>query len=67
MLTEQAIVPLEDSHDKKQVILTETDGVKYSVTIYGIPDDAIVIKADTFPAPTAVFRSLKGECKRADL
>lgn len=68
MIQESAKVPLvEDSYGKKKVTLKEPDG-NYSVTINGMPDDeqVIVIKADAFTSPKAVFTGAKGECKRAD-
>ena len=67
MIQKSATVPLEEHNDKKKVILKEPDD-DYAVTIYGMPDDeqVIVIKADAFPAPKAVFIGSKGECKRAD-
>lgn len=36
------------------------------MTIFGIPNNAIVVKVDAFPAPEKVFNCSKGECKRAD-
>ncbi|MEZ2230579.1 hypothetical protein [Microcoleus sp.] len=68
MIQESATVPLEEHKGKKQVILKEPPPADYSVTIDGMPDDAqvIVIKADAFPAPSKIFTSSKGQCKRAD-
>lgn len=69
MIQESAKVPLvEDSYGKKKVTLREPPPADYSVTIHGMPDDAqvIVIKADAFPAPSKIFTSSKGQCKRAD-
>ncbi|MCI0515072.1 hypothetical protein L0128_17795 [candidate division KSB1 bacterium] len=34
--------------------------------ILGIPEQAVVIKADSFKAPDSIFNGLKGECKRTD-
>jgi hypothetical protein len=36
------------------------------VTLFGLPDDAFIIKADSFPPPESIFRGKKGECSRAD-
>lgn len=68
MIQESATVPLEEHKGQKQVILKEPPPADYSVTIDGMPDDAqvIVIKADAFPAPSKIFTSSKGQCKRAD-
>jgi hypothetical protein len=67
MIKDTATVSLEERKGKKQVILKEPDA-NYSVTIDGMPDDeqVIVIKADAFTSPKAVFIDSKGECKRAD-
>jgi hypothetical protein len=67
MIKDTATVSLEERKGKKQVILKEPDA-NYSVTIDGMPDDeqVIVIKADAFTSPKAVFIGSKGECKRAD-
>jgi hypothetical protein len=66
MIKDSAKVPSDDNFGKKKVTLTESGGSTYSVTIYGMPDNAIVIKADAFTSPTSVFNGSKGECKRAD-
>ncbi len=67
--TEAAVEIKEDPYGKKAVTLTEPKGAGhsgYSVTIGGMPKDALVIKTDLFPAPKPVFKNSKGECKRAD-
>jgi hypothetical protein len=68
MINEKATVPLYQNNKKNQVILEETGTSKYSVTIYGMPnqDEVIVIKADNFTSPNAIFKGEKGECKRSD-
>ncbi|XZN93056.1 MAG: hypothetical protein ACM65M_09625 [Microcoleus sp.] len=68
MIQESATVPLEDSYGKKKVTLREPDLPNCSVTIHGMPNDdrVIVIKADAFTSPKAIFCGSKGECKRAD-
>lgn len=68
MIKESARVSLKDRKAKKQVILNEPPPADYSVTIDGMPDDdqLVVIKADAFTSPQAVFIGSKGECKRAD-
>ncbi len=67
MIKESATEALIDNYGKKKVILVEQD--ISSVTISGMPEDSIVIKADdSFKSPDSVFRcsKLKGQCKRAD-
>lgn len=57
------------SYGKRTAALKESapqGDVQYSVEIKGIPNDAIVIKTDMFPAPDSIFTCQKGECKRAD-
>ncbi|WP_199246099.1 hypothetical protein [[Phormidium] sp. ETS-05] len=68
MINTAATLPLEDRHGKKQVILREPPPANYAITIYGMPqdDEAIIIKADAFSSPKAVFQGEHGECKRAD-
>jgi len=53
-------------NDNGSVKLTESQAPDSSVTIYGIPSDAIVIKVDKFRSPDTVFAGSKDECKRAD-
>jgi hypothetical protein len=66
MIKPTAKVPLVDNYGKYQVILTEPQEPGCSVTISGLPDNAIVIKADAFKSPDGVFDGSQGECKRAD-
>ncbi|MCI0653757.1 MAG: hypothetical protein L0Y39_04695 [Methylococcaceae bacterium] len=72
MFKNTATVSLEEhplGSGRKLVKLVEHDPFgSYSVTVYGMPDDAdvIVIKADEFTSQKAVFTGSKGECKRAD-
>ncbi|HEY9852165.1 MAG TPA: hypothetical protein V6D28_22010 [Leptolyngbyaceae cyanobacterium] len=70
MIKDSATVPLEDPYGngRKQVKLTEPPPANYCVTIIGMPDDdeVIIIKADAFSSPNAVFKGNSGECKRAD-
>jgi len=61
-----AKVPLTIESGRASVKLTEPEAPGSSVTIVGIPIDAIVIKVDVFRSPDAVFCGTKGECKRAD-
>ncbi|MBI2779090.1 MAG: hypothetical protein HYX62_04810 [Gammaproteobacteria bacterium] len=66
MIKDGAKVPLLEKHGKKSVVLSEPQHPDSSVTIAGMPDNTIVIKADAFKSPDTVFAGLQGECKRAD-
>ncbi|MGK7919431.1 MAG: hypothetical protein AB4080_05420 [Trichodesmium sp.] len=67
MIQETATEKLKSEYGKNIVELKE-ESDNYTVTIRGMPDDdeVIVIKVDTFIAPTTVFEGSRGECKRAD-
>ncbi len=66
LILESALIPHENEYGKPVIKLQEA-GAKGSVSfIRKIPLDAIVIKADEFPAPKKFFKGDKGECKRAD-
>lgn len=68
LIKESARVPFDNNQDKnkKEIKLTEPQHSNSSVTIYGLPDNAIIIKADMFKSPDTIFAGSKGECKRAD-
>lgn len=66
MIKDTAKVSLRDNYGKKIVELVEPAQPDSQVTIYGLPDNAIVIKADKFRAPDAIFEGTQGECKRCD-
>ncbi|MFZ3016931.1 MAG: hypothetical protein WA056_00580 [Gallionella sp.] len=61
-----AMVPLTVTYGKKSVELSEPQYPSSVVTVSNVPEDAIVIKVDSFKSPDAVFSNSKGECKRAD-
>jgi hypothetical protein len=66
MINDSARVKVElDEFGKTYVTLVEPQDPSSKVTIYGLPTDAIIIKADAFDVRT-VFKGLKHECKRAD-
>ncbi len=66
LILDSALVPHENEYGKPIIKLQET-GVKGAISyIRNIPSDAIVIKADEFPAPKSFFKGNKGERKRAD-
>ena len=66
MVAPAARVNLLDHYGKSKVVLVEPECPDSSVTICGIPSDAIVIKADFFKSPDSVFVGTRGECKRSD-
>ncbi len=70
LINDNALVALEtEKYGKLKVTLVEPKNEEfpeYSVDIKGIPKNALVIKIDAFPAPNAIFKNSKGECKRAD-
>jgi hypothetical protein len=66
MIKEKAKATLEGNYNKKQVTLLEPQHPKSKVTIVGLPEQSIVIKADAFKSPDSIFNGQKGECKRAD-
>lgn len=66
MVRDTAKIPVSDEYSRKKVVLKEPQQPKSLVTILGLPDDVIVIKADAFRSPDTVFKGTQGECKRAD-
>lgn len=66
MIKNNARVPLTFVDRKATVVLYEPQDPGVSVTISGIPDNAVVIKVDAFKSPDTIFSGTKGECKRAD-
>ncbi len=66
MIKDDAMVPLPATSSKHTVKLVEPQAPGSSVTICGLPNDSVVIKADFFSPPSSVFRGSKGECRRSD-
>lgn len=66
MIKDSAKVTITSNYNKTSVELTEPQASDSSVTICGIPLDAIVVKVDKFISPDTIFNGEKGECKRAD-
>lgn len=68
LINEDALVQFErPGHGRRVAVLKEADDpYRYSITIKGVPKDAVVIKTDAFPAPESIFKCRRGECKRAD-
>ena len=65
MLVPDIQIPLQQGRGKPSVELIDAQAGT-TVAIKGIPHDAIVIRAEDFEAPLAVFNGSKGERKRAD-
>ncbi|MEI8174089.1 MAG: hypothetical protein WCH07_11500, partial [Deltaproteobacteria bacterium] len=66
MIKDAAKVSLTVAGNRRKVTLTEPQQPDSSVTIHGLPEEVIVIKADAFRSPDTVFNGSRGECKRAD-
>ncbi|SPD74537.1 conserved hypothetical protein [uncultured Desulfobacterium sp.] len=66
MIKDSAKQPLSKHQNKMNVELAEPKQPMSSTIIYGVPENAVVIKVDTFPSPDAVFNGSQGECRRAD-
>lgn len=65
MFRDNAKVQLENRSGTNLVKLEEPQN-DTSVTISGMPNNSIIVKADLFKSPDSVFQGAKGECKRAD-
>ena len=66
MIKTSAKLSSADHYGRKMVNLIEPQHPDSSVSIFGLPDDAVVIKVDAFRSPDTVFNGSQGECKRAD-
>lgn len=66
MIKDSAKVQLSTHYNKMKAELTELAHPRSSTVIYGIPENAVIIKVDVFSSPDTVFVGSKGECKRAD-
>lgn len=51
---------------KKKIDLTEPQHPNSKVTISGLPDNVIAIKADSFKSPDTILNGSRRECKRSD-
>lgn len=65
MIKDSIKVSLTVNQGNTSVTLAEPQCPDYSVSIKGMPPDAIVIKVDAFRSDT-IFNGRCGECKRAD-
>ncbi|MCI5164266.1 MAG: hypothetical protein D3917_20100 [Candidatus Electrothrix sp. AX5] len=59
MIKDEAKMVLEEKNGKLYVTLKEPQYPKGSVTIAGMPNNSIVIKADTFNSPDSLFAGSK--------
>lgn len=66
MIRNSAKVQLSEHGNKMKAKLTEPAHPHSSICIYGIPEQAVIIKVDAFSSPDTVFDGSRGECKRAD-
>lgn len=66
MVAESAKLSIVPHYQKHKVLLTEPECTDSSVEIHNIPQDAIVIKVDSFPSPINLFAGSRGECCRGD-
>lgn len=66
MINDSAKVQLLNHYNKMKAELAETACPRSSIVIYGIPENAVIIKVDAFLSPDSVFVGSKGECKRVD-
>ena len=66
MLNESVLANQRYRNNEPMIELTEFVGTKYTVSIKNPPSDALVIKADSFPAVDRFFKCKNDECKRAD-
>ena len=66
MIKTSACIGVEVHYNSHKVVLSEPQCSNSKVEIRNIPADAIIIGADKFPPPNALFNGEKGECKRAD-
>lgn len=80
ILKEEIVIEIENGYYGKKMVKLHEPPCKehegYTVTIRQIPNNSVVIKIDSFPAPINIFncpkegekpeKEYKGECKRAD-
>ena len=59
-------VPLEQEQGKPPSVELHDYQANTTVKITGLPDDSIVIRAETFKAPCCFFKGSQGERRRAD-
>lgn len=66
IIKDNAKILPEDNYGKLKVKLIEPQQLDSSATIFGLPNDSIIIKVDAFKSPDTIFNCSNGECKRSD-
>ncbi|MEI6702978.1 MAG: hypothetical protein WCL71_05500 [Deltaproteobacteria bacterium] len=66
MIKDSAKQHLSEHRSNMKVELAEPLHAGSTAIVYGLPNNAVVIRADAFTSPDAVFVGSHGECKRAD-
>ncbi len=70
MIHESAIIEANETNGGGMCLKFEENSHStrsgYSIEVHKVPDDCIAIKSDCFPAPKALFKRDKGQCRRSD-
>ncbi len=69
MIKSNSIIEAERKEGNVRLILVEDEDnktAKYSVEIYGLPEECIAIKSDNFAAQRDFFNNKNGQLRRAD-
>jgi len=66
MITDKAKVALVPEYNRKMVKLTETECPDSTATIFGMPENSIIISLDSFWLPNKILTGRRGQLKRAD-
>lgn len=66
MIKNTAKIAPKNNNRGLEVKLTEPQQPNSSATIFGLPNDAIIIKMDKFKVPDTILNCSKGKCKRSD-
>ena len=66
MITDNAKVALVPNYNGKMVELTETECRDSTATIFGMPENSIIINLDRFWLPDKILTGKRGQLKRAD-
>lgn len=66
LIKNEAKVEVKREYEKYYCELDEPQCSDEKLKLVNLPNNAVVIKADMFPPPEAIFSGTKSECKRAD-
>lgn len=66
MIKDTVKIQPEENYGKLKVTLTESKQDGSSATIFGLPNNAIIIKVDAFESLDTIFNCSKYECRRSD-